>query len=196
MLTAQEASFNEQKKLLSDAERILGEKFGEMSLKSLEQAQKTFVEMANAKFEGTSKEAKNELDKRQQAFEAMVKPLSDSLEKLDKQHAIMDHGIKTLTQETDQLANAMRKPTSRGDWGEMILVQILEKGGMIEGQHFEVEDFTEDADGNRRRADVVIHLPHGRDIIIDAKTPLEAFTEGMNTDDEAVTKQLPTTQGW
>jgi DNA recombination protein RmuC len=60
---------------------------------------------------------------------------------------------------------------------------------MVEGQHFDVEDSTEDADGTRRRADVVIHLPHGRDIIIDAKTPLEAFTDGMNATDEGVKRE-------
>jgi DNA recombination protein RmuC len=119
----------------------------------------------------------------------MVKPLAESLDKLDKQHAVMDDGIKSLTKETDQLANAMRKPTSRGDWGEMILVQTLQNAGMVEGQHFDVEDSTEDAEGGRKRPDVVIHLPNARDIIIDAKTPLEAFTEGMNAPDEAIRRE-------
>src|SRR5262249_21064150 len=107
----------------------------------------------------------------------------------DKQQTMMEQGIKTLSEETDQLANALRKPTSRGDWGEMVLVQTLEKAGMVQGQHFDVEDSTEDAEGARKRPDVVIHLPHGRDIIIDAKTPLEAFTEGMNATDESIRRE-------
>jgi DNA recombination protein RmuC len=183
-LEIERRNFEEQKSLLTEAERILGEKFSDISFKSLQRAQEVFLETANQKFEGTTQAAAVEMDKRQQAFEHLVKPIAESLEKLDKQSAVMDEGIKTLSRETDQLANALRKPVARGDWGEMLLVKTLQNAGLVEGQHFTVEHSTELADEGRRRADVVIHLPHGRDIIIDAKTPLEAYTEGVNAIDE------------
>ena len=84
LLEAQRLNFEEQKKLLTDAERILGEKFGVVSTETLKSATEQFLKLANEKFEGTSKESKAGLEKHKVELEAMVKPLTEGLEKLDK----------------------------------------------------------------------------------------------------------------
>ena len=193
-LRIQAEAFEEQKKLLADAERILGEKFGKVSMESLEKAQKNFLDLANERLEGTAKDAKANLDKHRVELEAMVKPLADELDKLDRHNkdieekrvSAFDHlekEMKRLSDGTGQLANALKKPATRGTWNEDMITQILDSAGFIPGVHYALQHTTDD-DETRRRADVVIHLPHGRDFVIDCKAPLEAFQEGMNATDE------------
>ncbi|MHB8637066.1 MAG: DNA recombination protein RmuC [Fimbriimonadaceae bacterium] len=194
LLEAQRKNFEEQKKLLIDADRILGEKFGVVSTATLKNATDAFLKLANEKFEGTNKESKAGLEKHKVELEAMVKPLTDGLNKLEKHNkeleekrvSAFDHlekEMRRLSEGTGQLANALRKPATVGGWGEGMLIRILENAGFIENTHYEVQHTTDDGE-DRLRADVVVHLPHGRDFVIDCKTPLDAFTEGMNAPDE------------
>ena len=96
--------------------------------------------------------------------------------------------MKRLSDGTGQLANALRKPATIGGWGEDMLTRILENAGFIEGVHYDVQHSTDDGEG-RLRADVVVHLPQGRDFVIDCKAPLDAFSEGMNAPDEEVRRE-------
>ena len=199
LLEAQRKNFEEQKKLLTDAERILGEKFGVVSTETLKNATDAFLKLANEKFEGTNKESKAGLDKHKVELEAMVKPLAEGLDKLDKHNkdleekrvSAFDHlekEMKRLSDGTGQLANALKKPATIGGWGEDMLTRILENAGFIEGVHYDVQHSTDDGEG-RLRADVVVHLPQGRDFVIDCKAPLDAFSEGMNATDEDVRRE-------
>jgi DNA recombination protein RmuC len=195
LLTAKDAALDGQKKLLEEAERVLTEKFSVVSTKSLETASDQFLKLADERLKKVGELSAADLEKRQTAIIELVKPVADTLEKLQLHQAEMEtrrvsafdaieKGIQTLSKDTDQLANALRKPTARGAWGEMNLEVILENAGLIRGEHFDVQHTTDDDDG-RLRTDFVVHLPSGRDIIIDSKAPLEAFTEGMNAEDEA-----------
>lgn len=199
LLEAQRQNFEEQRKLLTDAERILGEKFGVVSTKTLKDATDAFLKLANEKFEGTTKESRAGLEKHKVELQAMVKPLSDGLDKLEKHNRELEEKrtsafehlekeMKRLSDGTGQLANALRKPATVGGWGEDMLIRILENAGLIEGVHYEVQHSTDDGEG-RLRADVVVHLPQGRDFVIDCKAPLNAFTEGMNAQDEETRRE-------
>lgn len=196
VLREKDKAIEEQKRLLADAERILSEKFSALSLDSLKSVSEEFLKLANERFDKAGEVSKAELEKRHQAIDELLKPVTETLGKLEKQHVEMEQrrvsafdsiekGIKTLSTEADQLANALRKPAVRGAWGEMVLQDILENAGLIKDVHFLRQDTTTNADDERARTDFVIILPQGRYIIIDSKAPLEAFWDGMNSDDEA-----------
>jgi DNA recombination protein RmuC len=200
VLREKDIAIEQQKKLLGDAERILSEKFSALSLESLKSASVDFLRLANERFDKAGEISKAELEKRQQAIDELMKPVAETLDKLGKQHQEIEErrvsafdsiekGIKTLSSEADQLANALRKPTSRGAWGEMNLVVILENAGLIQGEHFVLQDTTSDDEEGLARADVLVNLPAGRHLIIDSKAPLEAFWDGMNAADEALKSQ-------
>jgi DNA recombination protein RmuC len=200
ILREKDLAIEQQKKLLADTERILSEKFSALSLESLKSASVDFLRLANERFDKAGEISKAELEKRQQAIDELMKPVAETLDKIGKQHQEIEErrvsafdsiekGIKTLSSEADQLANALRKPTSRGAWGEMNLIVILENAGLIQGEHFVLQDTTSDDEEGLARADVLVNLPAGRHLIIDSKAPLEAFWDGMNASDETLKSQ-------
>ena len=81
-------------------------------------------------------------------------------------------------------SRALERPTVRGNWGEVQLRRVVEFAGMIEHCHFESQKTFSDEDGNRLRPDLVVHMPNGRMIAVDAKVSLEAFTKATNADQE------------
>ena len=200
LLREKDSAIEQQKKLLGDMDRVLSEKFSALSLKSLEAASENFLRLAGERFDKAGELSKAELEKRQIAIDQLMAPVAETLDKLGKQHQeieerrvsafdAIEKGIKTLSSEADQLANALRKPTSRGAWGEMNLQVILENAGLVQGEHFSMQDSTADDEGGVARTDVLVHLPNGRHLIIDSKTPLEACWDGMNATDERVRKE-------
>ncbi|AIE85181.1 DNA recombination protein RmuC [Fimbriimonas ginsengisoli] len=195
LLAERERAMAEKFKLLEEAEKALSEKFGAVSVQSLKSATEEFLKLATERFDKKDEAADADLEKRQREIDGMLKPIADTLEKMERQHKEMEErrvsafdaiekGIRTLSEEADQLANALRKPNSRGAWGEMQLQVILENAGLQEGEHFVLQHSTEGEEG-RLRTDVVIRLPKGRLLVIDSKAPLETYWEGMNAPDEA-----------
>lgn len=200
VLREKDRAIQQQKTLLAETERIMTEKFSALSLDSLKSASEDFLRLASERFDKAGEVSKAELEKRQQAIDELLKPVAETLDKLGQQHQAMEErrvsafdaiekGIKTLSSEADQLANALRKPTSRGAWGEMNLQVILENAGLVQGEHFVLQDTTSDDEAGRARTDVLVRLPQGRHLIIDSKTPLEACWEGLNATDEAVRRE-------
>ena len=195
-LADKDQHLEEQKRLLAEAEKKLTETFDSLSVKALTAVSEQFMKTAKATLETVQTEAKGDLNLKHQAIEEMLKPVAESMAKLQKQHDeleskrvsafdAIEKGLLTISKETDQLANALRKPSSRGAWGEMNLKVILDNAGLTEGVHYDLQHSTEDDEGARQRTDVIIHLPNGRDFIIDSKTPLESYWDGMNCEDEA-----------
>lgn len=195
-LDEKQKSIDEQKALLAQAEAKLSETFDSLSVKALTTISEQFMQTAKATLETTQEQASGDLKLKQQAIEEMLKPIQESLAKVQAQHAeletkrtsafdAIEKGLATISQEADQLANALRKPTARGAWGEMNLTTILTNAGLVEGVHFDLQDTTEDDEGSRLRPDVIIHLPNGRDFIIDSKAVIDNFWDGMTAQDEA-----------
>lgn len=195
-LEEKQRSIDEQKVLLEEAKSKLSDTFEALSSKALGRASEEFLKTAKATFETSQATATGDLKLKQQAIEEMLKPIKESLTKLQEQHEsievkrvsafdAIEKSLIAVTQETDQLVNALRKPASRGAWGEMNLQVILNNAGLVEGVHYDLQCTTEDGEGIRRRTDVVIHLPKGRDFIIDSKTVIDAYMEGVNASDEA-----------
>lgn len=194
ILAEKEAHIEEQKQLLANAESRLKEAFASLSVNALTTVSKQFIENAKATFETVRTDVKGELRLKQQDIEKTLKPVAEAIAKLQAQHDEIEkrriadinkieNGFASITRQAEQLANALRKPNSRGAWAEMNLKTILDNAGLTQGVNYDLQDTTED-DGVRQRTDVIIHLPNGRDFIIDSKAPLECYWDGMNCENE------------
>ena len=166
---------------------------------ALSQSQKDFVNLATEVFKSARKESSAELEKRQQAIVELVNPINKSLEQtrktlgeMEKERADaqgqlrqqirdMSRGNEKLRNATQSLVTALRRPEVRGQWGEMQLRRLVEIAGMQE--HC---DFVEQPQGTqgRTRPDMIVRLPEGGQLVVDAKTPLDAYLSSVESDDE------------
>src|SRR4029450_5695420 len=110
-------------------------------------------------------------------------------------HAALTEQLRSLTRaqaslqsETGRLARALRSPTVRGQWGELQLRRVLESAGLVEGSHFEIKDFVHGEDG-RLTPDVIVRLPGGKNVVVDAKVALTAFLDAIECDDDGAREQ-------
>ena len=185
------------------AQQQLREAFKSLAGDTLKQSTEQFLHLAKKSFENEQKDAAAQLEQRKQAIEAMVKPIRESLGKYDasikaveearrqtygqltKQVELMTADQRRLRQETANLVRALRKPNVRGRWGQVQLRRVVELAGMIPHCDFH-EEHTVHADNRALRPDMIINLPNGRTIVVDAKTPLDAFLESLecNEDDQ------------
>ncbi|HSA60656.1 MAG TPA: DNA recombination protein RmuC [Nitrospiraceae bacterium] len=193
---------DEQKAILAQARHELAEAFQALSGEALKQNNEAFLNLAKTSFQTLQAEAKGELAQRQQAIDELVKPLSESLHRYDEQIRLLeqsrqaaygglDQHLKSLAesqqrlqQETGNLVNALRAPAVRGRWGEITLKRVAELAGMVAHCDFyEQESVT--VDEGRLRPDMVVQLPGGRQIIVDAKTVLAGYLEAHEATNEA-----------
>ena len=143
-------------------EKLFGDRFKTMSSETLANQQKQFIERATQ----------------------TLKPLSDKVEKLDREWATTSGAFKqqvsSLADQTRALSTALSKPQGRGQWGEMQVERILEFSGLQEGIHYQAQA----SDMKGGRTDFIVHMPHDRDIILDSKVPLVAYVDAHETEDE------------
>ncbi len=181
----------------------LAEKFKALSRDALKDNNQEFLNLARVTLEKFQVTAKGELDQRQQAIDQLVKPLKDSLEKVDGKigelekaragaYAELREQVRALATsqlqlqaETGNLVKALRTPHVRGRWGEIQLRRVVELAGMLEYCDFTEQESVATEDG-RIRPDVIVRLPGNRTIVVDAKVPFEAFYESISTTDDAV----------
>jgi DNA recombination protein RmuC len=205
-------NLEEQRALLDGAKVQLGDTFQALAGEALRASQEDFLALASERFGAVRKETSAELESRQQAqqkaIEGMVAPVRASLEKVDEQVRAMEREQGTAygairqqmlsiseTQEklrdaTGSLVTALKAPAVRGRWGEMQLRRVVELAGMLEHCDFD-EQVTVDGEDGRLRPDMVVRLPGGRNIVVDAKAPLGAYLEALEAkDDEARTAKL------
>jgi DNA recombination protein RmuC len=159
--------------------------------------------LARATLERFQQTAKGDLEQRQQAIDQLVKPLKESLEKVDGKIEEMERiragaysglieQVKTLAAsqqqlqyETGNLVKALRTPHIRGRWGEIQLRRVVELAGMVQYCDFTEQETISNEDG-RIRPDVIVRLPGNRTIVVDAKVPFEAFYESITTSDDVI----------
>ena len=179
-------SLAEQKRLLDDARDRLTDTFKALSADALRQNQSSFLEMASS-----------QLGRRQEAIDAAVRPLQEALTRYEghvraleatRQHAYgsLEEQLRSLAaahadlqRETGQLATALRAPNVRGRWGEITLHRVVELAGLTEHCDYGEQVTVEGQGGGRLRPDMVVHLPGGREIVVDAKVPLAAYLEAI-----------------
>ena len=187
--------------VLDQSSQALKDAFRGLSADALKSNNQAFLDLARATLEKTQETARGELEKRQQAITELVKPVRDSLEKVDLKmqemeksrtgaYATLLEQVRSLqdTQaalrsETARLVTALRNPSVRGHWGEMQLKRVVEMAGMLDRCDFHTQQTVATEEG-RLRPDLIVRLPAGKTIIVDAKAPLEAYLEAMEAPDE------------
>ena len=134
------------------------------------------------------------LEARQQAFDGLVQPIADVLKKVDgklseaererlEAYARLTERVAALGSSADMLSRALRTPAVRGRWGEMQLRRVVEIAGMLPRCDFDEQPSLQ-GDNGRLRPDLIVHLPGGKQIVVDAKAPLEAFLDAQAATDE------------
>lgn len=192
-----EKAFEARLKELQGAREALSAQFSEVAGKLLGDAQKHFLDRADARFNQAGEKSEEKLKALLQPVEATLKRYEESLSKVEKER--VDHyaglreavelvrsGQTQVRDETAKLVNALRhSPKSRGRWGEQSLKNVLEQAGLSPYADFQSEVSVSTEDG-RLRPDVIVRLPGGRKLIIDAKCSLNAFLDASDEVDEAV----------
>ena len=202
-LEGERRAAQEQKDSFKQAAEELSEKFKALSRDALKDNNQSFLQLANSTLAKFQETARGDLEQRQQAIDQLVKPLRESLEKVDGKIGEIEkaragayaelreqvRGLATtqlqLQAETGNLVTALRAPHVRGRWGEIQLRRVVELAGMLQYCDFD-EQTTVATDDGRIRPDVIIRLPGNRTIVIDAKVPFDAFYESISTTDEVV----------
>jgi DNA recombination protein RmuC len=192
--------------LLNRMTEELRASFQALSAEALKSNNQAFLQLANATLEKFQSEAKGDLELRQQAVENLVAPIGESLRKVDEQirqmESVRDRAYGDLTNqvrslittqeklqtETGNLVKALRSPTVRGRWGEIQLRRVVEIAGMLPYCDF-VEQETVTTSTGRLRPDLIVRLPGGKNVVVDAKTPLLAYLEAVESADDDVRRQ-------
>jgi len=196
-----EKESKERLSLFEDVQKQWEDKFKVISSEALSLTNKSFLELANATFEKYQESAQSDLLKRQEMISDLVKPVTESLQTVDKKiieleksrmsaYAVLKHQVtelltsqNQLKTETSNLVNALRAPSVRGRWGEMQLRRVVEMAGMLNYCDFE-EQVSSGENEARLRPDLIINLPGEKKIIVDAKAPLAAYLEALEAKDE------------
>jgi len=173
-----------------------------LSGEALRQNSQTFLQLAEATLKQFHVQAKGELDSKEKAVESLVKPIREALEKTELQvraiekerkeaYGALSKHLETLTTtqqllhgETSKLVSALRRPEVRGQWGELTLKRLAELAGMVEHCDFYPQESVESEQG-RMRPDMIVRMPDGREIVVDVKTPLDAYLTAVEASDEA-----------
>ena len=202
-LAAERKSAAEKVALLQTAEVRLREAFAALSSDALRQNSQSFLDLAKSSLSEFQQTARLDLDGRQKAITDLVEPLKESLSKVDGKlgeveqnrvgtHSALTEQLRLLNQaqqslqiETGRLVQALRSPNVRGQWGELQLRRVVEAAGMLEYCDFDLKESV-DADGTRLTPDMIVRLPGGRNVVVDAKVPSSAYLDAMETEEEAV----------
>lgn len=207
-LRGQEAAAQERMALLERAREELKSAFEALSARALERNNRLFLDLAEKTMEVHRAEAREELEARRRAVEELARPIKESLSRVDarleeleraRQGAyteireqirslVQDH-LPLLHRETQELVKALRRPQVRGRWGEIQLRRVVELAGMVAHCDFQ-EQKGMDVGGGTLRPDLVVHLPGGRRIVVDAKTPLHSYLDAVEGDAEGEEARL------
>jgi len=209
-LEKDQALFAERQATLEAARDSFADAFKVISADALAKNNQSFLELARATLEAQQAaalaSARTDLDKRQLAIGELVAPVKTSLEKFELQiqgieksridaYATLTEQVRAmaeaqgaLREETGNLVKALRAPQTRGRWGELQLKRVVEMAGMLDHCDFFEQASTTTEEG-RLRPDLIVRLPGGKNIVVDAKAPLAAYLEALEAGDEEEKKR-------
>ncbi len=183
-----------EKRSVEETSAKLGQTFQSMADAALRSNQSAFLDAARSTLETVRAQMTGEIAQKHTAIEGVVKPLNDSLHRLESQvrelererqkvFGSLGEQMQTLTKETSTLASALRSPQTRGRWGEITLRRVAELSGMIKNCDF-LEQESRDTETGRIRPDMIVQLPGGRSLVVDAKVPLTAYMDAVSAREE------------
>lgn len=202
-LQSERKAWEEKTELVLAAQQKLSDSFKALSADALKNSAQSFLELATARFDKLQESAKGDLQLRQRAIDEMVKPLQETLSKVNHKNQEIEKSIAasnaSLTEqlkslaasqtqlkgETKNLVNALRAPNVRGRWGEIQLKRVVEMAGMLEHCDF-LQQESVSSDEKRLRPDLVVKLPNSKQVVVDSKTPLHAYLEALEISDEEI----------
>jgi DNA recombination protein RmuC len=191
----------------ADADMKLRTTFQALSAEALKTNNRAFLDLAETRLREARTEATIDIDVRKQAIENLLAPMAKTLDQVNREIldaerrrvesgaqlmeriALLGTAGEDLRSQTARLVDALRRPGVRGRWGELQLKRVVELAGMIEHCDFE-EQQTLPADERRIRPDVIVRLPGGKHVVIDAKVPLDAYLRALEAPDEAARQVL------
>ncbi|MBW1713472.1 MAG: DNA recombination protein RmuC [Deltaproteobacteria bacterium] len=192
--------------LLEEAKERLADSFKALSAEALKSNNQAFLELARANLEKFQREAKGDLKLRQEAVDNLIKPIKTSLDQVTTQindlekarreaYGSLTEQVKSLAvsqeklqSETSNLVSALRRPQVRGRWGEIQLRRVVELAGMMAHCDF-VEQQSVSTEEGWLRPDLIVKLPGGKSVVVDAKAPLQAYLDAVEAQDEAERKK-------
>src|SRR5258706_3371488 len=198
----------ERLKAYDEAEAKLREAFQALSADALKTNNQTFLDLAETRLRQARTEATSDIDARKKAIEDLLAPMAKTLEQVDREIkdserrrvetgaqlmqriVSLDTAGQSLRDETRRLTDALKRPGVRGRWGELQLKRVVELAGMIEYCDFSEQRTIQGDDDARIRPDVIVRLPGGKQIVIDAKAPLDAYLRALEAPDEAARQTL------
>lgn len=201
LLSSERKNLEEQKQLLDQAKENMEEAFQALSGEALRNNNQAFMTLAQSSLQGILNSATGVIGQKQEALKHLVEPLEKTLGQFQQQVQNLENKRETaygsiseqvkllhasqegLKKETGNLVTALRKPQVRGKWGQMSLQRLVELSGMSEHCDYK-EQVAVKTDDGRLQPDMVVHLPGGRQLIIDSKVALEAYLDGIEATDE------------
>lgn len=189
---------------VKDAQAQIGDAFKGLSQEALQRNNELFLTLAQERFAHLSQAAAADLGAREKAVAHLVEPVLERLSQVDKLMAqmemkresayqsltdqvksLIESHLPLLHKETANLVKALRQPAARGRWGELQLRRVVEMAGMLDHCDFVEQAHREDDEGRFLRPDLLVRLPGGRYVVVDAKTPVDAYLTAMEAEDEA-----------
>jgi DNA recombination protein RmuC len=172
----------------------LRDTFQALAAEALNANRAAFLDLARTSFAGLQKDAAVDLTARQTAIDGLVQPIKATLDDVKAKlaeaekeragaYATLAQQLTALSATTHTLSRALRTPAVRGRWGEMQLRRVVEMAGMLQHCDFEEQPGIE-TESSRLRPDLIVRLPGGKQIVVDAKTPLDAFLDAQEAPDE------------
>jgi len=179
-------NLDEQRKAIEEVRAEMSNTFDSLASAALKSSTEELLKLAGVRFDSLKKEASGELSQREQAIQSMVKPLAESLAAIQQELVRVDTQVGALAQssqelraETGSLVTSLRQPQIKGKWGELTLRRAVELAGMSPHVDF-VEQQSLQTEEGRLRPDLIVHLPGGVEIVVDAKAPLHAFLNAVS----------------
>jgi DNA recombination protein RmuC len=200
-LAEAENNLAQQRQHLEESKKAMADSFKALSGDALKTSSEAFLMLARKTLDAVLKDAQGDLGKRHEAINALVKPLAESLKRFDEHANALEASRKEaygglleqlkalaaahqqLQKETGNLVTALRAPQVRGRWGEVTLRRVVELAGLSKHCDFSEQESVA-TDAGRLRPDLLVHLPAGRQIVVDAKTSLDAYLDALGAESD------------
>jgi DNA recombination protein RmuC len=197
-LKTQEQLERERANAVEQAMTKLTASFDSVAGQSLRANSEVFLKLAREHLGAHNQAAAATLTEREKAIETLVAPIREALAKTEQQIGRIEKeraesfgnlrasiesvtlGQQALQRETRGLVTALRRPEVRGQWGELTLKRLAELAGMVDHCDFSEQVHSRDSDDAAIRPDMIVHMPDGRDLVVDVKTPLDAYLDAVD----------------